>query len=247
MSIKLGVVSAKGGVGKTTTAINLATSLYDFNQEVTLVDANMLNPDVSLQLDLPQPTISLQNVLNAESDIHRAIKAHHSGLKIVPSSISFDEKEVNISQLNNALNKLDGTVVIDSPSGTGDNARRIIESSDAIIVVTTPDLPAVADSAKTIKLAKKMNKPVLGVITNRVRNDAYELTKDEIEIICEATVISNIPEDNDVRRSQFESMAVVRYNPYAKATIAFNYLAARLLNKSYKPPDFLSIRRFFRF
>ena len=247
MPTKLGIVSAKGGVGKTTAAINLATSLYDFDQEVTLVDANMLNPNVSLHLDLPQATVALQHVLNSEIDVSHAVKAHHTGLKILPSSISIDASDVDICRLGEVLGGLDGTIIIDSPPGIGDNTKYVIDSSDKVVVVTTPDLTAVADSAKTVKLAGKMNKPVAGVVVNRARNDSYELTTDEIEIICDAPVIAKIPEDQEVRRAQFQSVPVVRYNPYAKATIEFNFLAAKLLSVNYKPPNMLAVRRLFRF
>jgi len=247
MSTKLGIVSAKGGVGKTTTAINLATSLYDFNQEVTLVDANTLNPNISLHLDLPPSNYDLQNVLNAGSGIHRAVKAHHSGLKVVASSIAIDDTHANICRLKKVLEELDGTVILDSPPSIGEDMKHIMDSADKLVVVTTPELPAVVDSAKTIKFAKRMNKQVVGVVVNRVKGDSYELTRDEIEIICEAPVISKIPEDNEVRKANFQSMAVVRYNPYSKATIAFNNLAARLLGRSYKQPSMLSIKRLLRF
>ena len=247
MPTKLGIVSAKGGVGKTTAAINLATSLYDFNEEVTLVDANMLNPNISLHLDLPQTTTALQHVLNSGEDIHRAIKTHRSGLKIIPSSISVDEADADIFRLKEALSDLEGTVVLDSPPGTCENTKQVINSSDKVVVVTTPDLPAVVDSSKTISLSKRMDKPVVGVVVNRVRNDSFELTTDEIEIICDAPVISRIPEDNEVRKAHFQNMPVVRYNPYAKATIEFNFLAARLLRRGYAPPNLLPLRRFFRF
>ncbi|VVB52445.1 Iron-sulfur cluster carrier protein [uncultured archaeon] len=232
----IGVVSGKGGVGKTTTAINFSTALHDFREEVTLVDANLKNPNVLLHLDLPHVPIALQHVLNDGIDIRHTIRVHHSGLRIVPSLISFNQRDANLENLKHVVRQLEGTVVIDAPAGIDEDTKHIINATNQLLVVLTPDVPAVTDAAKTIKYAKEINKKIVGLVVNRVKNDAYELTPDEIEIMCETPIIASIPEDDNIRKSIFSSTPVVRYNPYSPATVQYQSLAAKLLSIPYDPP-----------
>lgn len=242
----IGVVSGKGGVGKTTTAVNLACCLNQFNEDIILVDANVRNPNVSIHLNLPNIPVALQHVLNEGVNILHTIQIHHTGIRVVPSSIAFSH-ETNMSGLREAIKDLTGTAIIDSPPGMGEETRSVINSSDKVLVVSTPDVSSLTDSVKTIRTAKKMGKDVMGIILNRVKNDSFELTQDEIEIMCEVPVIGRIPEDDEVRKSTFESLPVVIYNPYAKATIEFNYITSKITNRPYEKPDMLFLRRLLRF
>jgi len=67
------ITSAKGGVGKTTTSINLGAALNAFGHDVVIVDANLTTPNVGLHLGAPIVPISLNHVLNGKADIEDAI------------------------------------------------------------------------------------------------------------------------------------------------------------------------------
>ena len=120
----IGIASGKGGVGKTTIAINTSLSLSNFNVGVTLLDANLSTPHISIHLGAPLSHITIHDVLKGRNTITEATYLHSSGLRIIPASISLDEiDELNHRKLSNFLFKQDigELVIIDMPAGLSDN------------------------------------------------------------------------------------------------------------------------------
>src|SRR3990167_6287456 len=107
MAKLLTIISGKGGVGKTTTAINLGAALNSFGKEVIVLDANLTTPNVGLHLGAPIVPVNLNHVLNGKANIADAIYEHESGMKIVPSSLSVRElRKLNHGKLKEVGRKL---------------------------------------------------------------------------------------------------------------------------------------------
>src|SRR3989338_8055195 len=90
------ITSGKGGVGKTTSAINIGAALNYLGKDVIVVDANLTTPNIGLHLGAPIVPVSLNHVLSGKAKISDALYEHESGLKIIPSSLSIKE----LRQLN---------------------------------------------------------------------------------------------------------------------------------------------------
>lgn len=241
----IGIVSGKGGVGKTVVTTNLGLALTDLVKYVTVIDADMSASNLGIQLGTYEPTLGLQEVLNGEIDIDDSINFHSSGLRFVPSSISSERRFLfKPYRLKNVLKNMDGIILIDSPPGLGDDVFSVVNACNEILVVTNPEIPAITDAIKIIKFSRDMNKNVLGVVVNR-RKYRYELNDENIEKLCEVPVISTIPEDGHLRKSIHEKMPVVKYKPLANSSIEFRRLASSLIGLDYKKPKLLKIRRLF--
>ena len=94
------ITSGKGGVGKSTTAINIGAALNFFGKEVIIVDANLTTPNVGLHLGAPIVPVSLNHVLLGKAEIADAIYEHESGTRIIPSSLSVRElRRINHGKL----------------------------------------------------------------------------------------------------------------------------------------------------
>src|SRR3989344_2697570 len=140
------ITSGKGGVGKTTTAINLAAALNAFGKEVIIVDANLTTPNVGLHFGAPIVPVNLNHVLLGKAKIADAIYEHESGTKIIPSSLSVKElRNINHSKLKDIgkkLKRLADIIIYDSAAGLGEEAIAAMEAADELIIVTNPEIPA---------------------------------------------------------------------------------------------------------
>ena len=171
----ISVVSGKGGVGKTTTAINLAAYLNSIGQNVLLIDANANTPDVGLSLGAPVVPVSLQHVLSGKNNAEDAVYTHRSGTKVMPSSLSLSAEIKNLSKVTGKLRNNFDFIIIDSAAGLGDDVIASIKAADECLIVTNAELPAITGAMKTIKLAEKMNKKILGVLVTRRANNSISL------------------------------------------------------------------------
>ncbi|MEK6917071.1 MAG: AAA family ATPase, partial [Nanoarchaeota archaeon] len=103
------IASSKGGVGKTTTAINLGTALTLFGRNVVVVDCNFSTPNVSIYLGSPQVPVTLQDVMKEGKHISEALYMHSHGLKIIPASPSLKHRDkIDMKKLGSLLKDLSG-------------------------------------------------------------------------------------------------------------------------------------------
>lgn len=246
MEKTIGVVSGKGGVGKTTFVANVGLSLIELEKDVVVVDVDLSTSNLGLQLGFYQFPMGLQDVLEGDIPITSAIYTHPSGLKVIPASISLNylNKVPTPYRLKSLLNDLRGLILIDSPPGLRDDSMLVLKASDDILVITNPEIPAVTDALKVIKVSREMGKEPMGIVLNRMK-EKYELKPNEIESMCDLPVIGMIPEDRHVKRSLFEKTPVVKHKPYSPASLAFRKIAANLIGQEYVPPRFAKLKHWF--
>ncbi len=179
---KIGVYSAKGGVGKTTISINLAYALRDMGYKVGLLDADIDTPNIPLFLGITEK-------INA---VHLPISTYHKdGLEISSTGMLVGDidkpiiwrgpiiaKMIDDFLLNTMWGELD-YLIIDLPPGTSDAPLSIMQliDLDGFIMVTTPQVIAGINSIRSGLMAKRLNVPILGVIENMSKNGESESTK----------------------------------------------------------------------
>lgn len=234
----IALISGKGGVGKSTSAIALGCALNYFGKDVTIVDANITTPNIGIHLGAPVVPIHLHHVLQGKNHISEAIYIHPSGTKIVPASISIEDlKKTKPDNLKNAIKGLKGStdiVIVDCAAGLGKEALCALDSADEALIITNPEMPAVADALKTIKLAEEMNKKILGVVLTKTRNDHFELSISNIESLLERPIIAIVPEDDAVKEALARKESVIYTSPKSQAAISYKKLASLLINRDYK-------------
>ncbi len=227
------VNSGKGGVGKTTTAINLGAALNSLNKEVVIVDANLNTPNVGLHLGAPIVPITLNHVLKGKANIEDAIYEHSSGTKIVPSSLSVKEltnfNTKKFPEIVEQLRKNHDFVIFDSAAGFGEEVMAVLGVADEVIIVTNPEMPAVTDALKAVKVARGLGKEVKGVIVTRHTNAKYEMPLSSIKSMLETPIIGVIPEDKAVKEALTRRDAVVHTHPKSKVAKKYVEIAEKIL------------------
>jgi cell division ATPase MinD len=246
----IAIISGKGGVGKTTTAINLAFSLTKAGKKVTLLDANLTTPDIGLYLGAPYVPISLQDVLKGKSSLEDAVYVHHSGTRIVPASISLkDNQWINISRLNEVVSKLkknSDIVIIDAPAGLGQETISAMKVADECLIVTNAELPSITSAMKSISIAKGMEKKITGVVLAK-STGRKELPAEEIISLLGYPILSVIPEDSSVKESVFLKEAVVETHPKSNAAKGYAFLAEKIIQgQEAEKPFFQKLREFLK-
>ncbi|MFH1106835.1 MAG: P-loop NTPase [Candidatus Micrarchaeota archaeon] len=215
----VGVVSGKGGVGKSFLSVNITTLLKRMGKNPLIVDCDLSNPSVGLHLGLSYGNVGIQEVLMGKNKIGEAVVVQpQTGVRILPASLKY-RPGIGLKKLKKLLQGMDeyDYIVIDAPPGITEDVEHIIDACDDLIIVTTPDIPSVTSAAKMADLCKDVGKKVTGILVNRVTDSAYELQNKEIEGMTEIPVLANVPEDRNVPESIAARTPIVLYNPSSPA------------------------------
>lgn len=170
---KIIVLSGKGGVGKSTVAVNLAVSLMLAGKHVGLLDVDIHGPSVPKMLGMENARVVMQGEI--------MLPVEKTGLLVM--SVGFllrgnDDAVIWRGPMKTTLirqfladvdwGELD-FLVVDSPPGTGDEpltVRQLVPDADGAVIVTTPQSVATNDVRRSINFCRHLNLPVLGVIEN---------------------------------------------------------------------------------
>jgi len=170
------VASGKGGVGKTTIAVNLATALSQKGHKVGILDADITGPNVPKMVGLegqrPDYNEELKKIIPVESP---------QGVKVISMEFLLEDNTDAIIWRGplkmGAINQFLGDVkwdaldflIIDLPPGTSDeplSIAQMIPEADGVIIVTTPQEVALLDVRKSINFVKKVGLKVIGIVEN---------------------------------------------------------------------------------
>ena len=231
------ITSGKGGVGKTTTAINLAAAMNHFGKDILIIDGNLSTPNVGIHLNSPEVPVNLNHVLMKKADAFEAVYEHESGLKIMPASLSLDElkkiKPEKMKDFKKDFEKISEYVIVDSAAGLGDEAMSTIDLADELIIVTNPEMPAITDALKAIKMAEEKKKSVMGVIITRVKRNDFEMQPETVKEMLEVPILGMIPEDITIQKALSQKDAVIHTHPKSNSARAYKEIAAKLLDIEY--------------
>src|SRR5262249_3115593 len=238
------VASGKGGVGKSTTSVNVAVALSQQGARVGLLDADIYGPNVPLMMGIKdKPDITGTN--GAIEPVMRF------GIKLVSIGVFLDESKPVIwrgpmvhGAIQQFLRDFDwgelDYLVIDLPPGTGDASLSLAQliPLSGVVIVTTPQDVALQDVAKGMAMFRQLAVPVVGVIENMSYfmcpdcNSRHELFGSgggqRIADAFNVPLLGQVPLQPNVRTGGDEGQPVVMADPTSLAAQAFDTVAGEV-------------------
>ncbi|MFI5322785.1 MAG: Mrp/NBP35 family ATP-binding protein [Thermodesulfobacteriota bacterium] len=235
----IAVASGKGGVGKSTVAVNLAVAMAMKRQGVGLMDADIWGPSLPIMLGVKErPHATEQN---------KIIPLEKHGLKLMSIGFLIGEDETVIwrgpmvhGAIKQFIEDVEWTgidyLVIDLPPGTGDAQLSLVQTAPLSggLIVTTPQDVALIDVRRGVQMFRKLNVPILGIVENMSYLEAPG--GENIDIFgrgggrrmaekFEVPFLGEIPIDPEIRKGGDSGVPIVISRPESTAAKALSELA----------------------
>jgi MinD-like ATPase involved in chromosome partitioning or flagellar assembly len=232
-AVTIGIISSKGGVGKTTVVANLGTVLAaEFKQKVIVVDANLDVPNLHLYLDMIHPPSSLPDVLSGDVSLDRAIYTTNTGLDVLPGSFKGESVDFSgFSEVIDVLRKRYDLILIDSHCSVDEDTASIMKVCDELLIVTNPWLPIVISNLPAKKLAGDVGAHITGIILNKVKRSELEMSPNEVSDSLDLPIIGEITADIKVYRGVEKRVPVVAEVPDSDASKKLRGLAETIVEE----------------
>jgi ATP-binding protein involved in chromosome partitioning len=249
----IAVASGKGGVGKSTTAVNLALALSRLGARTGLLDADIYGPSVPIMLGLSGKPKS-NDGKTMEPLIGHGLQANSIGFLIdedAPAIWRGPMVTQAVQQLLTQTNWHDlDFLIVDMPPGTGDIALTMAQKVPltGAVIVTTPQDLALADARKGLRMFQKVNVPVLGVVENMSVHICSQCGHAEpifgehggqnMAAEFNLSWLGSLPLQMSIRTQTDSGRPTVEAEPAGDAARAYMDIAQKLLeNVAALPPD----------
>ena len=240
------VASGKGGVGKSTTAVNLALALQALGKRVGLLDADIYGPSIAMMLGLPKnkrPEV-------VDEKMFQPVEAH--GLATMSMAYLTTEQTPMVWRGPMAAGALQqlleqtlwgelDILIVDMPPGTGDIQLTLAQKApiSGAVIVTTPQNIALLDAKKGIEMFAKVKIPVLGVVENMATHICSKCGHEEaifghgggsdIAQQYQTALLGSLPLDSSIREHGDNGLPSVLADAESKITDSYLQIAEKVI------------------
>jgi len=248
----ISITSGKGGVGKTSIAVNLAVQLAQRGKRVCLIDADWGLANVNVMLKL-QPRHTLEDLITSGLSLDQVLIRNVQGIDIIPGSSGSERmtalKPDQLGRLAGAMQGLDryDFVLIDSSSGIARNVLALSLASPEVLIVITPEPTSMTDAYALLKLlhAEGYDGRVQ-IVVNHARNHTvgrhtYDKLREVVDFYLKLRLplLGMVQEDERMQKAVVAQQALSSRSPESLAARDIGSLAGQLLleRDSAKPLD----------
>lgn len=248
----ISIANQKGGVGKTTTTINLAAALGNLDKQVLIIDMDPQgNSSRGVGIDINAIKNTLFEALINQKNVNDVIKStSYKGIDIIPSNLNLANFGITISNVTNAPhNRLKETmeqikkkydyVLIDCPPSLGLLTINALTASNSILIPVQCEyfaMEAIAQILGTISEVKRLHNPNLEIegfvltMFDTHTNLSSEIAQEVRSLFKENTFISVIPRNVSIPEATAKLMPVSEYRPTSAGSVSYASLAKELLD-----------------
>ncbi len=247
----IAIINQKGGVGKTTTAINLGAYLAKLNKEVLIVD---LDPqgNASSGLGFEQSKISsgLYEVLMGNDDVFKVVKkTKQYGLSIIPATsslagagvelVNLENREFRLAKVLNEIKNDYDYIIIDGPPSLGLLTVNALTTADEVLIPIQSEyyaLEGLSQLLETVNLVKEHLKPslkIMGAVITMYdkRNNLSSAVMEELYRFFPQRIFrSIIPRSVRLAEAPSFGRSILQYKPKSKSAVAYENLAKEIIN-----------------
>lgn len=247
----IAVASGKGGVGKSTLAVNLALSLSLQGKKIGLLDADIYGPSIPKMLGQSEKPTSPSQASAANNklqpQLRYQLKTNSIGYFLDPEQPAVWRGPMVSKYLEELYQSTDwgelDYLVIDLPPGTGDIQLTLAQKMQlsGVVIITTPQEVALIDAKKAVNMFEKLNVPILGVVENMSGHVCSACGHQEdifgsngAKNLCENTQIAflgRLALDKIIQEDSDRGLPTVLAHPESKAALEYISIAKRVIQK----------------
>lgn len=239
----IAVTSGKGGVGKSNISVNLAIRLASAGKEVVLLDADLglANADVLCNIDLP---CNLSHVISGQRELNDVMVRAPGGFRLVGGASGLakmadlsDSDRHRIVEALGVVEQQADFIVIDTGAGISPNVLQFTRAADHVLVVTTPEPPAITDAYAVVKVLSRdgdTHRRTSLLVNQAMRQDEAQLVYERIARVARQFLHVDlldagwVPDDEHVVLAVRKRMPFVLAYPRCPAAACVTQLAMRL-------------------
>ena len=241
----IAVGSGKGGVGKSTVAVNLAVSLAKCGAKVGLLDADIYGPNVPMMMGVEALPLTPENSKIQPAEAH-GVKIMSIGFMVTSGQPLIWRGPMLHTAIKQFLQDVDwgelDYLIIDLPPGTGDVQLSLVQTVPLSggVIVTMPQQVSYDDAARAVSMFKKMEVPILGIVENMSflpmedGNLRYLFGKgggEQLAGMAGAPLLANIPIDENFSSSGDQGQPMVIAHPDLPGAVVMEALAQSIAGR----------------
>lgn len=246
------VTSGKGGVGKTSLAVNLAIDLQRRGKRVVILDADFGLANIEVMLGV-RPTSNLADLMFKGKSLRDIIMSGPEGIGFISGGSGIKElasltrdQVFYVLQSLSELDDLADVVIVDTGAGIADTVLEFAAASEEVLLVVTPEPTSITDAYALLKTLNRTqdfqaSRTVIKLVSNRVKNqkEGQEIF-DKVSVVAEKFLnikleyMGAVLNDGNVSKAVMQQKPLVMAYPHTPAALSISYLANSLNEENMK-------------